>query len=116
VTTPADELRIAAAKLRATASGVGSAPGISNDWAADGTTVTQGTYPDTGEPVYPVADAASPQCAAYIAAMHPGVGLVLADWLDYEAGLIELMGRAAATRGRTEHALAAARAINGGTR
>ena len=28
--------------------------------------------------------------AAYIATMHPGVGLALADWLDDEAGRIEL--------------------------
>jgi hypothetical protein len=48
--------------------------------------------------------------------IDPDLGAPLAAWLDYEAGLIELMGRAAATRGRTEHVLAVARVINGGTR
>lgn len=45
--------------------------------------------------------------------IDPDLAAPLADWLDYEADLIELMGRAAATRGRTEHALAVALAING---
>ena len=35
----------------------------------------------------------------------------LADWLDYEA---DLMGPGSERRGRTGHALAVARAINGG--
>jgi hypothetical protein len=115
VTSPAETLTAAAQKLRATAAGVKSAPGISGAWAADGVTVTQGTYPDSGEPVYPVAEAASPQCAAHIALMHPGVGLALADWLDSEAH------RLAATAHPgwhdtvvNPHALAVARKILGG--
>lgn len=114
MTTPADELRTAAERLRTTANAVQSAPGIDNAWAADGTTVTQGVYPDTGEPIYPVADAASPQCAAHIALMDPALGLLVADWLEREAAR-----RHALDVGQPipdgEPALAVARQINGGT-
>ncbi|MGW0579207.1 hypothetical protein ACWD25_25315, partial [Streptomyces sp. NPDC002920] len=39
-----------------------------------------------------VADAETPECAAYIAAMGPDLGTLLADWLDqaahhYECGI-----------------------------
>jgi hypothetical protein len=35
-----------------------------------------------GAPMFYVADAETPECAAFIAAMGPGVGVALADWLD----------------------------------
>lgn len=47
----------------------------------------------------------------YIAAMHPGVGAALAEWLEFEADLITRVPDAE-LRGRTERALAVARAIN----
>jgi hypothetical protein len=43
----------------------------------------------------------------YIAAMHPGVGVALADWLDSAAEDAEQIGP-------DPHAIATARAINGG--
>ena len=45
------------------------------------------------------------RAAAYIATMHPGVGLALADWLDSEF---------AHDFGPSEHAIEVARLINGG--
>jgi hypothetical protein len=48
--------------------------------------------------------------APYIAAMHPGVGRALADWLDSWTG-IEL-SEGAALPEDASHALAVARAIN----
>ncbi|MER5613259.1 hypothetical protein [Streptomyces sp. NPDC002215] len=111
MTTPADELHAAARKLRSAASALGSAPGISDDWIAEGTTVSQGRYPDTGEPVYPVAEAASPQCATLIALMHPGVGLALADWLDSWIG-VDLSEHGPMPED-ARHALAVARQILG---
>jgi hypothetical protein len=80
-TSPAAELRAAADKIRVSVDAVRSPDGIDNSWIAEGLIVSQGVYPD-GSPVYPVADAATPQCAAYIASMGPDVGAVLADWLE----------------------------------
>jgi hypothetical protein len=80
-TSPAAELRAAAEKIRVSVDAVRSPDGIDNSWIAEGLIVSQGVYPD-GSPVYPVADAATPQCAAYIASMGPDVGAVLADWLE----------------------------------
>lgn len=48
--------------------------------------------------------------AEYAAAMGPVVGLALADWLDFEADLIDRVP-GAELRDRTERALAVARAI-----
>jgi hypothetical protein len=60
-------------------------------------------------------DAPKPS-APYIAAMHPGVGAALADWLGYEADLLRTSGAGGEARGRAEQALAVARAINGTSR
>lgn len=49
--------------------------------------------------------------AAYIAAMHPGVGLALAKWLDSWTGIDLYEGGSLPED--AQHALAVARAING---
>jgi hypothetical protein len=109
MTTPAEELRTAAEKLRSLVAAVDQDMATNPYWSSSEhpphaypTLYARGVDGGLGGPA-----------GAFAAAMHPGVGAALADWLDYEAGLIELMGRAAATRGRTEHVLAVARAING---
>lgn len=51
--------------------------------------------------------AVAPQITGHLA----GLADPVADWLDYEANL---MGPGSERRGRTHHALAVARAINGG--
>jgi hypothetical protein len=112
MTSPADELRTAATKLRELATAATPGPwatdtsipyghrvGSSNagaDWVA-----RTGEHGQTG----------SESDASYIAAMGPNVGTALADWLDswtgidlYEAGPLPEDAR---------HALAVARAING---
>jgi len=47
--------------------------------------VAQGTHGRGTPPVEYVADAETPEYARYIALMHPGVGLALADWLETAA-------------------------------
>src|SRR5690606_6848263 len=95
--------------------------------------VAQGEYRDFDQPQDPpiqyVADAENPEIAAFIAAMHPGVGAALAAWLDQAARYYEAGVQAAADvfrddpAGReaflttgpgapSEHALAVARQIN----
>ncbi|MCX5336921.1 hypothetical protein [Streptomyces sp. NBC_00140] len=113
MTAPADEIRAAAEQLRKLAEAATDGPWISETSPVYGFRVGTvnmrawvaftGDYAD--EP-----DESGPD-AAYIAAIHPGVGLALADWLDYEA---DLMGPGSERRGRTTRALAVARAILGG--
>ena len=79
--TPADELKAAAEKLRALAAEASSAPWNANQW---GNVETAG-YEEVAE-VWPLQ--AGPDINVnYIAAMHPGVGTALADWLDAEAAI-----------------------------
>ena len=59
-------------------------------------------------PLYYVADAETPEVAAYIAAMGPNVGALLADWLDSAA-------EDAMQIGPDPRALAVARAVNAAT-
>jgi hypothetical protein len=104
--TPAEELRAAADKIRSLAKAI-DAPGLPDQsWhteecaseergdcpciVAQGRSIYHHGEPPT--PLFYVADAETPECAAYIAAMHPGVGTALADWLDqaahhYECGI-----------------------------
>lgn len=89
-TTPADELRTAAEKLRETAIAAGGSGWIADHYS-EGTIVR----PSGSEVSLFVlaADGAravgtpcvTPPIGAHIALMHPGVGLALADWLDKEA-------------------------------
>ena len=88
----ADELRAAATKLRGLAEAATDPP-----WSY------------TDEDDEPIAENVLPADARYIDAMHPGVALALADWLDDEA-----VGAQTETGEPTAHSLAVARAINGG--
>ncbi|MFZ4150477.1 hypothetical protein [Streptomyces pseudogriseolus] len=125
MTTPADELRTAADKLRQLSDAVSAPDDRDQVFHAEGTDVTQGRHPG----LYDVATTQTPELASFIAAMHPGVGAALADWLDqaahyYEAGVQaaddvfrgDPAGREAfLTTGPgapSEHALAVVRQIN----
>lgn len=102
---PADLLRAAAEKIRTLAKAI-EAPDLPDQtWHTEECAddergncpciVAQGQYTDGPGPTTPmfyVADAETPECAAYIAAMGPAVGVALADWLDqaahhYECGI-----------------------------
>lgn len=100
--TPADELRTAAAKLRTLIAAVPAEHWGDRPWHAEECSdteamspcpcpciVAQGEYRDFDQPQTPavqyVADAETPEHAAYIAAMHPGVGKALVDLLDDQA-------------------------------
>ena len=83
----ADELRQAAETLRARAQASSRAP-----WVVDGEGDLEGTEVRAARGAGPTVAQTVPlgyerrrANAAYIATMHPGVGLALADWLDDEA-------------------------------
>jgi hypothetical protein len=121
--SPAEEIRAAAERLRTLASAAADASG-SPHWRAtrlipelpDATYTTLGTVDGPpflrgggrgGPPAYvsaPIGD--------YIATMGPSVGKALAAWLD-SWGVIDLREHAAMQED-ARHALAIARAINGG--
>lgn len=106
--TPADELRAAAATLRHLA-GVASAGPWKTAGAGDyGWLVTM---PSSGLAIETEDSEQGAVDADYIAAMHPGVGKALADWLDFEADLIDRMPKSE-LQGRTQRALTIARTIN----
>lgn len=101
--TPTDELRAAAAKIRALATAVSAPDPALQPFHAEGRDVTQGRTPG----LYEVATTQTPALADYIAAMDPTVGLALANWLEWQAR--------AFTEGHIaipEAALAVARALN----
>lgn len=121
--TPAEELSTAAARLRKLIAAVPAAHWGDRPWHAEGCSdtlescpciVAQGEYQPFEQPQIPpvqyVADAETREHAAYIAAMHPGVGTALADWLDTWDGL-ELREHSAMSED-AEHALKIARLIN----
>lgn len=124
MTTPADEIRAAAAKLRglATAASTDAHGHDTSTWSSEhvrpGDARLYGpgrTSILRGSPSGPGGRGARPhlhpQHADYIAALHPGVGAVLADWLDFEANLITVVP-GSELPGRTRHALTIARLIN----
>lgn len=116
MTTPADKLRAAAEKLRKL-----TGQAIEGPWTA---TWSEQQYelkgPSSVDPIAewtyaiatwePKASEQRAECdtadADYIAAMHPGVGLALADWLESEAEF-------GADPGIGPAALTVARLING---
>ncbi|MFE4535651.1 hypothetical protein ACFRKB_11285 [Streptomyces scopuliridis] len=102
MTTPADELRAAAHKLRAFATTATPGPWTQTGIGDYGWTVSSPTagLVDTEDSDQGRAD------ADYIAAMDPALGLPLADWLDSAAEDAEQVGP-------DRHALAVARQING---
>ncbi|MEU8829389.1 hypothetical protein [Streptomyces sp900116325] len=91
-TAPADELRDAAEKLRSLAAAATPGPweGVVDDHGRKG--VDASVWADSIG--YYVTEKISSgerhtADAAYIAAMHPGVGLALAKWLDRTAEAVE---------------------------
>lgn len=118
---PADELKTAAATLRKLTAAI-HAPDLDDQaWHTEECAddeqgncpciVAQGAIgllagPST--PIYYIADAETPEVAAYIAAMGPDVGELLADWLDSAA-------EDAMQIGPDPRALAVARAVNAAT-
>lgn len=88
--TPADELRAAATKLRArlTAPELTPGPWLSLDHGDR--LLYDGPGAEDEPPMYVVDEPMSNGAnASYIAAMHPGVGAALADWLDRMAEATE---------------------------
>lgn len=125
MTTPATELRAAAEKLRKLVASIEAPDLPDQSWHTEECAddergncpciVAQGTLSlEQGSvPMFYVADAETPECAAYIAAMGPPVALAMADWFIDEARRIS---RASSTAGQEivgRRALAVARAING---
>ncbi len=120
MTTPADELRAAAGKLRSLANDLGDCRG---PWYV--VNREQRPYPqridNIGVP-YVVASTTTdpshpPTIADYICAMHPGVGAALADWLaklaDFCDGVESAHGKQPpADNPSIVEALAVARAVN----
>jgi hypothetical protein len=114
MTTPTHDLRTAAAKIRklATADGVPPGPWTTTPRYRKGTNAI--VQYDVYKPPLPGSNTRGHKAihpsrtdALYSAAMHPDVGLALADWLDSAAEDAEQIGP-------DHRALAVARAINGG--
>lgn len=127
--TPADELRTAADKVRKLIAAAPSEHWGNRPWhveeCSDTDTmeacpciVAQGEYRDFDQPQDPpvqyVADAETPEFAAYIAAMHPGVGAALADWLTEYATSLDKTTHPGWQETVAPRPLAVARAILGG--
>lgn len=121
-TLPADELRAAAKKLRSLSLAVGDPDHPGLPWHTDQCgdksrgecpcIVAQGhtaTTSGLSTSLNYIADAEHPDIAAFIATLHPGVGLALARWLDAEAGCLSGPDTV------SPHALAAARLVLGTT-
>lgn len=110
MTTPTDELRAAAAKIRALAATATNGPWYQAGIGDEGWTVASPNYfiADTEDSEKGRAD------ADWIAALHPGVGKALADWLDDEARRIACASSPAGQEIVGRRALAVARAILGG--
>jgi hypothetical protein len=109
---PADELRAAAEKLRKLIAAATPGP-----WTAMPDVLVGGWAvahdPKSDEGPYP-ADFIHEPDARYIAAMHPGVGLPLADWLDTEAATWagdEVHNQCSSKTCTLDAALAVARAV-----
>lgn len=104
MTTLADELRTAAETLRRLAEAATPSPWTETGIGDFGWTV--------GSPTRSIAETEDNEQgrtdAAYIAAMHPGIGVALADWLDETARNSEPFGSI------NTRAVEMARAINGG--
>lgn len=110
MTTPADELRAAATKLRELIAVVEHDIATNPYWASS-------EHPPH---VYPslyargVDDGLGGPAGALAAAMHPGVGLALADWLDDEARRLAHATHPDWQETVSPHAVALARIINTG--
>ena len=114
-TTPADELRAAADKLRTLAAAVPPQPWTDDGIGDYGFTVAMGQFGlNSNGFVLDTRDDSEQgrSLAAYIAVMHPGVGAALAELLDTAAEY--LADDAIAHPTHLVRALAVARKINGG--
>jgi hypothetical protein len=123
---PADELRTAADRLRKLTAAI-HAPDLPHQaWHTEECAddeqgncpciVAQGQHGDWDAPptpLYYVADAETPEVAAYIAAMGPNVGTLLADWLASWDGVD--FDEHASMPDDLQRALAIARQINANT-
>lgn len=108
MTTPADELRAAAALLRERATNATPGPWSQTGIGDYGWTVSSptGALVDTDDSDQGRAD------ADFIALMHPGVGAALADWLDAVADRARHNG-GDWVGADLHYALAVARQVNG---
>lgn len=108
----ADELRQAAATLRERAD---HANADDVPWIAEVGAVGTAWINSPGEH-HAISMHGWPAAARYIATVHPGVGLALADWLDTEAGVFEYeRDYRGVVAIRDDHAvMRLARLINGG--
>lgn len=115
--TPAEELAAAAQKLRARIDNMGGPDGTGAwDFHPDPENHYPGQYKiratdDTGPA--DVAYGLWLSTAVYVTTMHPGVGTLLADWLDAHAADWEQSPENHPARYPDITALAVARAING---
>jgi hypothetical protein len=105
--TPAEELRSAADRVRTLAAEASPGPWAPNDMGGVKTTDEL-----TVAEVWPLYAAPNGN-AAWIAAMHPGVGAALADWLDREGRQEAYTLAEFGHRSACPEALAVARAILG---
>lgn len=105
----AAELRKAAQKLRAAAVPTTQGPWMHNP--------INGIHTKSGTCVATTArhdDVARRADAAYIALMHSGVGLEIAEWLEVAAAGLDGRGVTARVKPAERQAIAVARLINGG--
>lgn len=119
MTTPADELRAAAQTLHTLLAAPDLTPGPWLSLDHGDRLLYDGPGAEDQPPVYVVDEPMSNGAnAAYIAAMHPGVGLALADWLAKLADFCDGVERTHGKQPPADNlsivdALAVARAING---
>lgn len=112
--TAADELRQAAALLRALLADPELTPGPWLSLDHGDRLLYNGPGAEDEPPVYVVDEPMSNGANAdYIEAMHPGVGLALAAWLEDTADLAESVGRSRPDAAWLAPALAVARQIVG---
>lgn len=112
----AQELRQAAETLRERAGNAssGDGPTHSHEWFSDLTYMSKRYEVVAVNEGSIIASNLDRWAAEYIATMHPGVGLALADWLDTRAELHELTARLEVPNLDNCPGLALARLINGG--
>lgn len=114
--TTAEELRTAAATLRARLADPELTPGPWLSLDHGDRILYDGPGADDQPPVYVIDEPMSNGANAdYLELLHPGVGAALADWLEYHAATSALLHAIVdgPTPERDRYALAVARAING---
>lgn len=85
--SPADTLRAAAERLRTLSTAASEGPWTMNQWGNIET-----AHCDEVAEVWPL-NCGPDTNARFIAAMHPGVGTALAQWLDYHAGMSDRLAQ-----------------------